>query len=292
MPGFHGLDVEQTLALSRAFGTAADRLDSARRSVGHEVASSAWHGPVAGRFRSTWDSDAAVRVRDAATALRDASELLRRNAEDQRTTSTHSDGTSGTSADAVRTSGGGSAGGGGGAGRDPLFDELLPFLPKLREWLEDVLDSGPGVSIPASEWIGRLDLRVGWGQIASFIPILSNAVTTTQFVTEMTDPSAPVGHRVRLGVNYLIDSFAGGLRSTPATYLAGAALSSVSAAVNAGIDADWSAENRLSVVDFIASDPEEALGGAVEAVVNFLPTLVGGLIPASSSSSRPKGQQS
>lgn len=94
MSAMYGADVAQLRTLAGQFDRLASQLDSDRMSVGNAIQISAWAGPVAVRFRHTWDSDYSRRVHGAAERLRSAAHSLRSNADDQERTSAASGGSS------------------------------------------------------------------------------------------------------------------------------------------------------------------------------------------------------
>ncbi|QWT24547.1 hypothetical protein KPL76_03920 [Subtercola sp. PAMC28395] len=101
MAGAYGADVAQLRELAQRFDQLGDKLDAARLTVGHQIQISAWVGPVAVRFRHSWDSEYSRNVSAAARLLRNSATNLRTNADEQD--------------QASRASGvGGSAGGAGG----------------------------------------------------------------------------------------------------------------------------------------------------------------------------------
>jgi hypothetical protein len=87
MATMHGADVAQLRQLAAQFDAKAQALDANRMTVGNAIQVSAWVGPVAVRFRHTWESDYSRKLHDAASRLRDAATSLRANADDQERTS-------------------------------------------------------------------------------------------------------------------------------------------------------------------------------------------------------------
>lgn len=92
MSTMYGADVAQLRTLAGQFDRMASQLDSNRMTVGNAIQISAWVGPVAVRFRHTWESDYSRRLHGAAERLRAAARLLRANADDQERTSAASGG--------------------------------------------------------------------------------------------------------------------------------------------------------------------------------------------------------
>ncbi|MBN9224044.1 MAG: hypothetical protein ABS63_06495 [Microbacterium sp. SCN 70-27] len=87
MSTMYGADLAQLRTLAARFDQMATKLDSDRMSVGNAIQIKAWIGPVAVRFRHTWDSDHSRRLHNAAERLRAAARSLRANADDQERTS-------------------------------------------------------------------------------------------------------------------------------------------------------------------------------------------------------------
>jgi uncharacterized protein YukE len=83
MATMYGADVQQLTDLANAVDQAANQLTSTRASVNSKVQQSAWVGPVADKFRSTWSSSGNSQVAAAAQLLSAASSSLRRNAAEQ-----------------------------------------------------------------------------------------------------------------------------------------------------------------------------------------------------------------
>lgn len=79
----YGADVGQLKDLASAFESAAERLDSGRVCVGRRIDLRAWRGPVADRFRGSWQSQYARLLQTAADQLRSAGRDLRANAGEQ-----------------------------------------------------------------------------------------------------------------------------------------------------------------------------------------------------------------
>ena len=83
MSTFFGADVGELRQLARTFESAAAQLTRTRTGVGGNVQSSPWTGPVAFRFRSTWDSQSSTQLAAAADRLTNAAASLRSNAAEQ-----------------------------------------------------------------------------------------------------------------------------------------------------------------------------------------------------------------
>jgi hypothetical protein len=83
MSTFFGADVGELRQLAGTFENAAAQLSRTRTSIGGNVQSSPWTGPVAFRFRSSWDSQSSTQLAAAADRLSNAAASLRRNAAEQ-----------------------------------------------------------------------------------------------------------------------------------------------------------------------------------------------------------------
>lgn len=83
MSTMYGADVAQLRALAGQFDRLAAQLDGDRMTVGNAIQISAWVGPVAVRFRHTWESDYSRRLHGASERLRSAARALGANADDQ-----------------------------------------------------------------------------------------------------------------------------------------------------------------------------------------------------------------
>jgi hypothetical protein len=105
MSQLYGADVGQLRDLAGSFDLAAGRLDSGRLSVSHRIQVRAWMGPIAVRFRLTWDSQYSSALSHVAEDLRRAARELRTNADEQQRASTAEGGAASASAPASAGSG-------------------------------------------------------------------------------------------------------------------------------------------------------------------------------------------
>lgn len=87
MSGMVGADLEELRALAASFERAATQLTETGRRVRSGIQISAWVGPFAVRFRSTWDSEHSVALRRAAEALSAQARQLRQKADQQESVS-------------------------------------------------------------------------------------------------------------------------------------------------------------------------------------------------------------
>jgi uncharacterized protein YukE len=140
MASMYGADVQQLTDLANAVDQAANQLTSTRQSVNGKVQQSAWVGPVADKFRSTWSSSGNSQVAAAAQLLSDASTSLRRNAAEQ-TQASSASGTFGAVSLGGSSGGGGGGGGGGGdIGEGGSWFENIDGGVSSAERAKDLLD--------------------------------------------------------------------------------------------------------------------------------------------------------
>jgi hypothetical protein len=139
----YGADVAQLKQLAGVLEKAADRLDNSRVKVTDGIKVAAWIGPVAVRFRLTWDSTYRPNLRSAADLLRANAKTLRSNAEDQ---------------DQASRSGGGASSGGssGGSGEDSDWVQN-----KWGWWVDPESDV---VKMHMTIWLQALSILDGAGQ--------------------------------------------------------------------------------------------------------------------------------
>jgi hypothetical protein len=83
----YGANVGELRDLAAAFESAAGRLDTGRVTVARRIELRLWRGPVADRFRGSWQSQYARLLQVAADQLRTAGRDLRANADEQELTS-------------------------------------------------------------------------------------------------------------------------------------------------------------------------------------------------------------
>lgn len=119
----YGADVGQLRDLAVAFDGAAGRLDAGRLSIGSRIQMRLWVGPVAARFRLSWDSQYSRMVHQMAEDLRRAARELRDNADQQERASA--------------ASGVASAAGGNGS---PVIPPFGTPSSDVRAWWETLTD--------------------------------------------------------------------------------------------------------------------------------------------------------
>jgi hypothetical protein len=81
--GLVGADVQQLRDLANQFDRGAQDLQSAAATVTRGVQAQFWMGHVALRFKTTWETQHSVRLKNAAQAMKDGAEALRRDADEQ-----------------------------------------------------------------------------------------------------------------------------------------------------------------------------------------------------------------
>ncbi|MCB5294597.1 WXG100 family type VII secretion target [Arthrobacter sp. SO3] len=91
-PGLYGADIEQLRSLSKSMGLSGSRLSDTEHRINGLVASTAWKGADAGRFRSEWTGTLRPMLNKATQSLIDASKLLLTQADEQQEASTQGDG--------------------------------------------------------------------------------------------------------------------------------------------------------------------------------------------------------
>jgi len=292
MAGFYGADVEQLDSLAVALEREGRTLEDLLRRLDARLQSVPWQGPDAERAKNTWSSTLFPRCLQAAEGLVTAASVVRRNASDQRD-----------------ASGGGSAGP-RFTPNHPFPIPGLPITPFPRRppgfefpTLPGFIVPGPrdGVIIPLLPEYGRegtpsfavplphlpfesftpadlfaptreaLESRIPgtpwtWGSLGGLIPGASDVLGVRDMADQLSQGQIPV--------HGMVDTAAGALRKVPHTYLLGAALGTWNTAAEEFFKADFSAETRANVGNYIASDPWGAANAGVEAVVSFLPNLI------------------
>lgn len=108
--GLHGADIEQLRSLSKSMGLSGSRLSDTEHRINALVASSAWQGNDAGRFRSEWTGTLRPMLNKATQSLIEASKLLLTQADEQQGASTQGGGAGPGSGGPARPAGPGVAG--------------------------------------------------------------------------------------------------------------------------------------------------------------------------------------
>lgn len=294
MAGFYGADVEQLDSLAVALEREGRALEDLLRRLDARLQSVPWKGPDAERAKTTWTSTLFPRCLQAADGLVTAASVVRRNANDQRDAS----GGGGTTMlrpvytlpfpipgfpdlpSPWRP-----------PGFDlPVFPEpRMPFpwprdgviIPRIPEYSFIGAPSPDFLTSPGREWFPAADLfaptrealesRIPgtpwtWGSIGGLIPGASDVLGVRDMADQLSQGQIPV--------HGMVDTAAGALRKAPPTYLLGAAIGTWNTAAEEFFKADFSAETRATVGNYIASDPWGAASAGAEAVVSFLPNLI------------------
>ncbi|MDN4642661.1 hypothetical protein [Arthrobacter sp. PsM3] len=91
-PGLYGADIEQLRSLSKSMGLSGSRLSDTEHRINGLVASTAWKGADAERFRIEWTGTLRPKLNQATRSLIDASKLLLTQADEQQEASTQGGG--------------------------------------------------------------------------------------------------------------------------------------------------------------------------------------------------------
>ena len=109
-----GADVEQLRALAQLFGDKATSLEDVVNSINGQLHSAGWVGEDADAFKSDWDSNLTVLVRNVVDSLRERNTSLNQQADEQEKASTVNGSISG-----AKAVGGAAKAANGGSGSDP-----------------------------------------------------------------------------------------------------------------------------------------------------------------------------
>jgi hypothetical protein len=156
MSTFFGADVGELRQLAGTFENAAAQLTRTRTSVGGNVQSSPWTGPVAFRFRSSWDSQSSTQLAAAADRLTNAAASLRKNADEQE---------------------GASAANGSGSspiGASPSHPSL-PSLPSIQDFLLTQAVAVGGLALDGRDYLRALAAGGKFSTLAQFADGLKDA---------------------------------------------------------------------------------------------------------------------
>lgn len=239
----YGADVQGLRQLAQQFEHKAAQLDQDRMTVGNAIQVSAWVGPVAVRFRHEWESSHSRAVHNAAGRLRDAAAALRRNADEQEKTSS------------VGSSAGGGGGvAGGGSAPGGKLPDLWALPQEMRHQLQSLIDAirgGEVGGIKPWEAIGLLGKIAQLGGVdMSFLNTLSTGFQRVSVLNKLLDgdPSALFGLTHQAGD--LI-----GRINNPVAKLGSLALHMGAFAGEEASKADFSAETRARVGNYIVNNP-------------------------------------
>jgi hypothetical protein len=175
----YGADVVQLRDLAKALDAAADRLDNSRVRVTNGIQIAAWIGPVASKFRLTWNSTYRPNLGAASSLLRGNAAKLRSNAEDQDRASRAVGAASGIG---VRTPGGQSGGGAKPAPRE----EDKPWWKELAGAIGDAWNAG-------KKWVGD-----AWDATTNWVGDAWDA--TTDFAGDLWNGAVEVGSAALNGI--------------------------------------------------------------------------------------------
>ena len=109
-----GADVEQLRALAQLFGDKATSLEDVVNSINGQLHSAGWVGEDADAFKSDWDSNLTVLVRNVVDSLREHNTSLNQQADEQEKASAVNGSLGG-----AKAVGGAAKAGSGGSGSDP-----------------------------------------------------------------------------------------------------------------------------------------------------------------------------
>lgn len=298
MSGFYGADVEQLDELARNLSREADTLESLFRRLDSRVLEAAWIGPKANRFRDAWAGSHYPMALRAIEALSSAAGVVRANAREQRLAS---GGAGSWPIDLPRLL------------PFPKLPSPFPLAPDTSPWplrprgftlpfpgdfdtrtlpfpYRTVPEEFPWADrrglVPATNWPqpsyltpadffaptrDALATRIPglpwtWGDAGGLVPGAKDVLAVRDMADELS--------RGQIPVHGMIDTAAGALRKAPHTYLGGVALGTWNTAAEQFGKADFSAQTRSVVADYVGNDPWGAASAAGEAVVSFLPNLI------------------
>lgn len=264
--GMYGADIEQLRLLARKFEeSGSGLLDAASILDGLVNVPEMWNGPDAERFRDEWNERGRTALLRSAEALSEGASTVARNAAEQERASAGEGGSSGgTYAGSYQPSAAGRA----SLGTDgQVLDEraLIAAYHSLRQ-----LEFG-GLAVSD---VGLLAANLVGGGLLEKVGLvvdgadLVNAVNRGEWGDALSVLSQAAGDTIKDSV------------PTPVGYLTGTAINVWTDVFNLASKVDWSAESRQEVANYAASDPWGAVSAGAEAVVDYLPDLVGHVLPA------------
>ncbi len=265
MSGFIGADVEALRLLSTQLTSSAEELESLVSRLSGRVDAAQWRGPDSERFRSDWGQRYSTMIRKAVIALRGASESVRTNAGQQESAST-AEGWSGITNIAF----------GGTSGESALPAHILGWAGGG----ESIID--PAHITPAQIFeLSRTgpNFQIGpWkaGELTQLLP-----VSGVGDVLDVRDIADKLSHG-EVPIHEMIGVASGELRSVPdnpISYLVGANLSVWDSVAKAAEKADFSPAQIATNMSYIQNHTADAIDGAAQAVVGFLPELINDIKP-------------
>lgn len=266
--GVYGADVEQLRLLARKFAASGSNLLDLAKTLDYLINSpEMWSGPDAERFRSDWNGRDKSAVIRSADALNDGASTLTRNAAEQEQASAGGGASAlhgGSNSHAVpATSPGLPVAAGGSAVTDERA--MIEMYHNLRQ-----LQVG---GLTASDY-ALLAGQLAGGGLMDKVGLIANAADLVDSIShgEWGDAISVLS---KTAGDTIKDSVPG-----PVGYLSGTAINVWTDVFNQASKVDWSEEGRSGVADYAAQDPWGAASAAADAVVGYLPDLVGNVLPA------------
>ena len=282
--GIYGADVAQLRELGDRLATSADELEQSGRLLAQSVTTTTqWKGPDAEGFRGDWNGTHHPQLARAVGVLRAAAQAARANADQQERAS---------SADGAGRDwplpGLGSFLGGWGSGQSgeppadtgepPRLDpdsgfRILPHMvgpqpdlwePGVFSFMDERMPGAPDYYPATLE--NALGLLPGAGPVLSGVTIADTWMDPSSTAWERADSIIDVGADVVKDMGVV-------------GYLSGVAIHTYTDVVDGLLEADFSASGLETTFDYIKNDPWGAVVSGSEAVVEYLPKLVGNLWP-------------
>lgn len=259
MSNMYGADVEQLRLLGREFSQQAEQLEAIIGRISGRVDNAGWRGPDAEGFRSNWRSQLTVSIRSAMHILQDGSSQAIANAKQQEEAS------------------GGSAG--GSIGTSPWGSTTVPYFPGDMIKLP-TMPFMPGALPPGfnfQDFMNETDLVVHQGigglpfsldGLNGIVPGVGDALNIRDLVDKVSDGQFPI-HEIVDGASGLMQ------KAGPVGYWGGAAIKSWDLALTQLEKADLSQSGRDTTFSYMQSNPMDSLAAAGEAVVKFIPDILG-----------------
>lgn len=278
--GMYGADVAQLRELARQFERASQELGHARGRVGSGIQITAWAGPVAVRFRGSWDSEHSRAIDAAATALHDAADVLARNASDQETTSRATDGSFGSSIDGHRSSATPVVGARGDFAIDfgPITERAGAGWQAAQDMFQRGAATIPDQYEQLRQSLGRirtaLEAQVSgdWavGDFTQFVPGIGSAGDVLIGLDKAVNGQMPWKET--------LDLAAGGMRASknPLWWAGGFTVANVADAIEGATTVRWDKESMDAMWLNAWQNPGSAWGEVGRDMVTKLPRLLAG----------------